>query len=54
MASHAKVIFEVVLFFEDGSQRTFRTDEWNETILRKRLEETGKKVLREERREISG
>ena len=54
MASHAKVVFEVVFFFEDGSQRAFRTDEWNETILRRRLEESGKKVLKEERREISG
>ena len=53
MTINAKVIFEVTLFFEDGSQRSFRTDEWNETILRARLEKVGKKVVKEERREIS-
>ena len=41
---HARGIFEIVLFFEDGGKKTFRTDEWNETILRDRLEKAGKKV----------
>ena len=47
---HARGIFEIVLFFEDESKKTFRTDEWNETILRERLEKAGKKVVKEERR----
>ena len=49
----SKVVFEVELFFEDGTKHTFRTDEWNETILRERLEKVGKKVVKEERREVS-
>lgn len=49
---HAKGIFEITVFFSDGGQKTFRTDEWNETILLKRLEEAGKKIVKEERREI--
>ena len=53
MNTNAKVIFEVTLFFDDSSRSTFRTDEWNETILRRRLEKTGKKVIKEERKEIS-
>ena len=49
---HARGIFEIVLTFDDGKTKTFRTDEWNEDILRERLEKAGKKVVKEERREI--
>ena len=49
---HARGIFEITLFFEDGSKKTFRTDEWNETILLERLEKAGKKIVKEERKEL--
>lgn len=53
MKTNAKVVFEVLLMFADGTERVFRTDEWNETILRKRLEKAGKIVIKEERKEVS-
>jgi hypothetical protein len=49
---HAKGVFEITVFFEDGGKKIFRTDEWNETILLERLEKAGKKIVKEERREI--
>ena len=52
MTSNTTVVFIVTLFFDDGSEKTFRTDEWNETILRDRLEATGKKIVKEERRQL--
>ena len=50
--TNIKTVFEIVLFFDDGSKMTFRTDEWNETILRERLEKAGKKIVAEERNQI--
>jgi hypothetical protein len=53
MSSNSKVFFEITLFFEDGGNKKFRTDEWNETILKNRLEESGRKIIREERVELA-
>ena len=52
MSTNAKVTFEVTWIFEDGGQKTFRTDEWNESILRERLIASGRKIVEEKRVQV--
>lgn len=48
------MIYKVVLELDDGTTKTFRTDEWNEEVVLKRIKKMGKKILKNSRISVKG